>query len=264
MFTNHLSRRLSHLDSRHTSGDPVIHHHYRVDPNGVVIEVADSTEAVIVFEGRMVASLGPGTHTIHPEEIAYWTDGDDGAFDTWFVSTAPLAPVSVTDTIDTADGSLRVQTTVRYQFTEPALAVESLAASVDLARPEALTYWLGRQTLSAVRSAVTSHPGADASIDPATVIERHLDDLVTPVGLRVLPPVAAATGVQSPTLTCDNCGAGIAAGDRFCAVCGEPVSAVTCTGCGEPLRPGARFCSSCGVAAPPPHQPGGSSSAGPL
>lgn len=263
MFTNHLTRRLSHLDSRHTGGDAVIHHHYRVDPAGLVIEVAGSAEALIVFEGRVVANLGPGSHTIHPEEIAYWTDGEDGAFDTWFVSTAPLAPVSVADTVDTAAGPVRVQVTVGFRFAEPALAVESLAASVDLARPEALIYWLGRQTLLAVRSAMASHPDAGGGVDPATVIERHLDDLVAPLGLGVVPPVVAVTGVESPALTCGTCGAGIAAGDRFCSGCGEAVRAVACTGCGEALRPGARFCSSCGVGTSPPAKPGGTPFTGP-
>jgi class 3 adenylate cyclase len=47
---------------------------------------------------------------------------------------------------------------------------------------------------------------------------------------------------------CGQCGASIAASDRFCGACGAP--SVTCPSCGEPVTSGYRFCRSCGSALP--------------
>src|SRR5215467_12375219 len=47
-------------------------------------------------------------------------------------------------------------------------------------------------------------------------------------------------------VACGGCGAGLAAGDRFCVECGAP--AVVCPACGEPAAPSNRFCRACGQA----------------
>jgi hypothetical protein len=61
------------------------------------------------------------------------------------------------------------------------------------------------------------------------------------------PAQAAATAAAAP---CGSCGAGLAAGAKFCASCGTPVpQASACASCSAPLTPGARFCASCGTAA---------------
>src|SRR5215472_18621560 len=44
-------------------------------------------------------------------------------------------------------------------------------------------------------------------------------------------------------VACGGCGAGLAAGDRFCVECGAP--AVVCAACGEPAAPSNRFCRAC-------------------
>ncbi len=55
---------------------------------------------------------------------------------------------------------------------------------------------------------------------------------------------------------CPSCHARVAAGAKFCASCGKPVTAAAapqkafCTGCGSQLPPGGRFCASCGTPAP--------------
>ena len=54
-------------------------------------------------------------------------------------------------------------------------------------------------------------------------------------------------------MSCEQCGASLAEGDRFCGACGAPSQG--CPACGEPLTPGDRFCRSCG--ARQPDGPGG-------
>jgi hypothetical protein len=57
---------------------------------------------------------------------------------------------------------------------------------------------------------------------------------------------------------CPHCKARLAPGAKFCAGCGQPVTAmaaagnakVFCTGCGTQMGPGSKFCSSCGTQAP--------------
>jgi antitoxin (DNA-binding transcriptional repressor) of toxin-antitoxin stability system len=257
MFVNHLNRRLRHLGGRQNR-DAVTHHHHKVAPSGLVVDVAAGEEVLIVIEGRTVANVGPGSHVVHPEEIAYWTDGDDCTFDTWFVTTGELDPVHVADRVESSDGTITVQATVRYRITEPALLVESLAATVDLARPEAFDYWLGRQVLTAARSARRAH---------ATDIEHSLDTLVAPVGLSVIPPLEITVDDSDDVPACPQCGAAGVPGDRFCAVCGTSMLIRSCTQCSAPLRPGSRFCTSCGATAdtsatapdhsdPPPNESG--------
>jgi Ca-activated chloride channel homolog len=61
---------------------------------------------------------------------------------------------------------------------------------------------------------------------------------------------------------CDNCGAGLRPGARFCTGCGAgrfaavPTAppSIYCDQCGRPLRSGARFCNNCGANAPLPPQ----------
>jgi class 3 adenylate cyclase/tetratricopeptide (TPR) repeat protein len=47
-------------------------------------------------------------------------------------------------------------------------------------------------------------------------------------------------------MTCTSCGTLNAAGAKFCAECGEPLSQ-TCPTCGSPVAAGAKFCSACGA-----------------
>ena len=54
-------------------------------------------------------------------------------------------------------------------------------------------------------------------------------------------------------MSCEQCGASLGEGDRFCGACGAPSNG--CPACGEPLTPGDRFCRSCG--ARQPDGPGG-------
>jgi hypothetical protein len=60
---------------------------------------------------------------------------------------------------------------------------------------------------------------------------------------------AADCGPDGPS-SCSGCGEGLTPNARFCASCGEPVSAdaqdTNCRGCGEELTSNARFCASCG------------------
>lgn len=74
-------------------------------------------------------------------------------------------------------------------------------------------------------------------------------------------PAAAAQGAGTPSgsaapttassgTACASCGAGLSAGDRFCAACGTavPERPRHCTQCGAELSAGARFCAACGAA----------------
>lgn len=45
---------------------------------------------------------------------------------------------------------------------------------------------------------------------------------------------------------CDECGAPMEAGQRFCAKCGKSVNNAVCFSCGKKVRAGDLFCSSCG------------------
>ena len=47
-------------------------------------------------------------------------------------------------------------------------------------------------------------------------------------------------------MRCGQCGASVAASDRFCGACGAPAAA--CPSCGESVTPGDRFCRACGSA----------------
>ena len=56
---------------------------------------------------------------------------------------------------------------------------------------------------------------------------------------------------------CENCGAALAPGMKFCGACGQPVQLGFCEHCGAKLTPGIRFCEACGspVGTPAPVQP---------
>ena len=65
---------------------------------------------------------------------------------------------------------------------------------------------------------------------------------------------------------CENCGAALVPGAKFCAECGQPVRSRFCEQCGAKLAPGIKFCEECGspvaekgatpqVATPPYSQP---------
>ena len=60
--------------------------------------------------------------------------------------------------------------------------------------------------------------------------------------------LATHAGLDSQFMdeVCTRCGAGLAAGARFCAACGAAVDG--CPACGAPVPAGARFCPSCGRA----------------
>ncbi len=47
-------------------------------------------------------------------------------------------------------------------------------------------------------------------------------------------------------VTCGQCGASAAGGDKFCSECGAPLAG--CPSCGRPVTSGQRFCSACGAA----------------
>ena len=46
---------------------------------------------------------------------------------------------------------------------------------------------------------------------------------------------------------CEQCGASLEAGQRFCSKCGEPANSVVCPSCGKKVRAGDLFCPSCGI-----------------
>ena len=64
-------------------------------------------------------------------------------------------------------------------------------------------------------------------------------------------PFAAAPVATAPVAKtiCPACGAELAAGSRFCNLCGAKLEEKpVCKGCGAPLSPGSRFCPQCGKA----------------
>jgi RNase P subunit RPR2 len=51
---------------------------------------------------------------------------------------------------------------------------------------------------------------------------------------------------DSKDANCEQCGASMETGQRFCVKCGTPVNNVACPSCGKKVRAGDLFCSSCG------------------
>ena len=45
---------------------------------------------------------------------------------------------------------------------------------------------------------------------------------------------------------CEQCGASMETGQRFCVKCGAPVNSAACPSCGKKIRAGDLFCPSCG------------------
>lgn len=83
---------------------------------------------------------------------------------------------------------------------------------------------------------------------------------------------AAAASPQVATAACQQCGAPMNPGAKFCANCGHVMArpaapaAIQCASCGTPVSPGTKFCANCGApagvapqvqpaAAPPPPPP---------
>ena len=82
------------------------------------------------------------------------------------------------------------------------------------------------------------------AIDLHDDLDRTIERLVTArrSGSR---PDAAGQGSRA----CAGCGAGVAAGSRFCTSCGEEAQPIAnCTRCGQTFREGDRFCGACGGA----------------
>ena len=236
--------RLAHLSREAAlpgagSPQPVVLVHHRAHPGGLDLTVGPDDTAVVRHRDTTVGSFGPGEHRIHPEDLRYWCGGDpDPVLATWFVSTAPLpathaggAPPGTTE---------RVRATAVCQVVDPPALVATLAGEVDLARPEALGYWLGRQVLAAA-----------GDPDPAAALTGRLGGF----GLTVRDIHVERTGtggMQAPgggvhPQTCGRCGQHAEATDRFCGRCGAALEALRCQGCDQLLRPGLAFCTSCGA-----------------
>lgn len=52
--------------------------------------------------------------------------------------------------------------------------------------------------------------------------------------------------MQRSAILCENCGASLEAGQRYCTKCGTAAGRELCASCGKPNRTGDQFCSSCG------------------
>ena len=52
---------------------------------------------------------------------------------------------------------------------------------------------------------------------------------------------------QKQTMNCDQCGAPMETGQKFCSKCGAAVHKESCPSCGQKIRSGDQFCSSCGT-----------------
>lgn len=90
---------------------------------------------------------------------------------------------------------------------------------------------------------------ASASVQPASPPAAP----AAPPTQPVVAPVEAVTSDES--WPCQNCGAILLAGKKFCSECGspnispEPVKeeSTSCRNCGSPLVEGKKFCSECGA-----------------
>lgn len=200
----------------------------------MALDVGNDEHAVVTVDGRRVAGFGPGLHHVHPDDVAQWTAGDPATtFTTWFVTTGQLD--DTTAAVD-LDGTTVLATAV-VRVADPERLVQALAATVDLARPEALRYWLARQ----LAQAVTATDGTGDAVAQA------LGDAVATAGLAVVT-VTVSPGRDQPAPHCPRCGTAALGADRFCATCGNPLHPAACAGCGAALRPGVRFCTACGQA----------------
>jgi len=236
--------RLAHLSREAAlpgagSPQPVVLVRHRVHPGGLDLTVGPDDTAVVRHSDTTVGTFGPGDHRIHPEDLRYWCGGDpDGVLATWFVSTAPLPTIHAGGAPPGLDG--RVRATAVCQVADPATLVATLAGEVDLTRPEALTYWLGRQVLIAAgdrdpEAALTGRLGGFGLTVRDITVERTGSHDVQPPGGGAHPEA------------CRRCGQPAEASDRFCGRCGAALEALRCAGCSQPLRPGVAFCTSCGA-----------------
>jgi membrane protease subunit (stomatin/prohibitin family) len=61
-------------------------------------------------------------------------------------------------------------------------------------------------------------------------------------------PDSEAPKAAAGTITCENCGASLAAGSKFCNQCGaKQEGQLFCSQCGAELSPGSKFCNNCGT-----------------
>jgi hypothetical protein len=231
MYRDHLTRRPASLRGERRR-HPLARHRHHMAPAGMDLDVDADERAVVTVGQRTVAEFGPGLHHVHPDDVAQWTDGDPTTvFTTWFVTTGHLDDTTTTAQVD----GTTVLATARLRVTDPGALVQALSPTVDLARPDALRYWLARQ----LAGAVTATGGTD--------VDAALGDAVATAGLAVvsvtIPPGGAGT---EPV--CPHCGGARLASDRFCATCGTALHRTACAGCGAALRDAVRYCTTCGQA----------------
>jgi hypothetical protein len=97
----------------------------------------------------------------------------------------------------------------------------------------------------------------ESAANALRALDRWESETDSEVDLLLERAVAARRAVLgTPGLACRNCGRPSAAGDAFCAGCGQPItqamlatprnSPLTCPHCGRPNEPGDRFCAGCG------------------
>ena len=81
------------------------------------------------------------------------------------------------------------------------------------------------------------------------IIESHIS---AHGGHAAVGPGAMPIATQTvPSVKCENCGATLRPGAKFCEQCGaaapKPEPEATCPNCGQPVRPDAKFCDNCGT-----------------
>lgn len=96
--------------------------------------------------------------------------------------------------------------------------------------------------------AVTAGIGAYKQKKLPDEIFRVIENCLMSGGAQPFAAAPMATAPAAKTI-CPACGAELAAGSRFCNLCGAKLEEKpVCKGCGAPLSPGSRFCPQCGKA----------------
>lgn len=96
--------------------------------------------------------------------------------------------------------------------------------------------------------AVTAGIGAYKQKKLPDEIFRVIENCLMSGGAQPFAAAPVATAPAAKTI-CPACGAELAAGSRFCNLCGAKLEEKpVCKGCGAPLSPGSRFCPQCGKA----------------